>query len=189
MSLVAIRVEQFRIAYVFPAPAVGYHSRTFLGERLMILHLAIAATLSTAIASAPPPGRSAPPAPANAPPPAPPGSPAGIVDGQIAAYNSGDVETFAAFYADDVEFFDLGPGNPTTMRGKDALIKQYKPMLEKRHPRARLVSRMVDGRFVVDKEQIVAGDNNNSGVAIYEIVDGKIARVWFTPAVLRLRPK
>ena len=42
---------------------------------------------------------------------------------------------------------------------------------------------------MIDKEQIVAGANRNSGAAIYEIVDGKIARVWFTPAVLRLRPK
>jgi len=156
----------------------------------MILNVAIVATLSTAIASAPAPGPGVPPAPTNIQlPPAPPGSPAGIVDAQIAAYNSGDVAAFAAFYADDVEFFDLGPGNPMTMQGKAALIKQYKPILEKYRPRARLINRIVDGRFVIDKEQIAAGDNSNSGAAIYEIVDGKIARVWFTPAVLRLRPK
>ena len=89
----------------------------------------------------------------------------------------------------DVEFFDLGPGNPMTMQGKAALIKRYRPALEKARPRARLLNRIVDGRFVIDREQIVAGANSNSGAAIYEIVDGKIARVWFTPAVLRLRPK
>lgn len=122
-------------------------------------------------------------------PPAPAGSPASIVDAQIAAYNSGDVETFAACYADDVEFYDLGPGNPMTMRGKAALIAQYKPILERHRPRARLINRIVDGRFVIDKEQIVAGEHINSGAAIYEIVDGKIARVWFTPAVLRLQPR
>lgn len=155
----------------------------------MILPLVALAMLSTTTASAPAAGPGAPTSPANAVPPAPPGSPAGIVDAQIEAYNSGDVEAFAAFYADDVEFFDLGPGNPTTMQGKAALIKRYRPILEKRRPRARVLNRIVDGRFVIEKEQIVAGANNNSGAAIYEIVDGKIARVWFTPAVLRLRPK
>jgi hypothetical protein len=158
----------------------------------MFLYLAALAALSMSTGSmstGSAPGPNAPPAPAITLPPAPPGSPAAIVDGQIAAYNSGDVETFAAFYADDVEFFDLGPGNPMTMRGKDALIKRYRPIMEKHHPRATLINRIVDGRFVIDKEKIVAGANNNSGAAIYEIVDGKIARVWFTPAVLRLRPK
>ncbi len=153
----------------------------------MFFNLVALAMLSMSTVSAP--ALSAPPAPVITLPPAPPGSPAAIVDGQIAAYNSGDVETFAAFYADDVEFFDLGPGNPMTMRGKDALIKRYRPILEKHRPRASLINRIVDGRFVIDKEKIVAGAHNNSGAAIYEIVDGKIARVWFTPAVLRLRPK
>ena len=159
----------------------------------MIFHLVVLAALSTAAASAPALGQGAPAAPPPPTtitlPPAPPGSPAAIVDAQMAAYNSGDVEAFAAFYADDVEFFDLGPGNPTMMQGKAALIKRYRPAMEKHRPRARLLNRIVDGRFVINREQIVAGANNNSGAAIYEIVDGKIARVWFTPAVLRLRPK
>ena len=156
----------------------------------MILHLAVMAALSTAAASAPAAGQEAPPPPATITlPPAPPGSPAGIVDAQIAAHNSGDVEAFAAFFADDVEFYDLGPDNPMTMQGKAALIKRYRPGMTKLRPRMRLLNRIVDGRFVIDKEQVIAGSNNNSGAAIYEIVDGKIARVWFTPAVLRLRPK
>lgn len=156
----------------------------------MIFRLVVLAALSSAAASAPASGQGAPPA-APAPtitlPPAPPGSPAGIVDAQRAAYNSGDVEAFAAFYADDVEFFDLGPGNPSLMQGKAALIQRYRPAMEKHRPRARLLNRIVDGRFVIDREHVVAGANNNSGAAIYEIVDGKIARMWFTPAVLRLR--
>lgn len=159
------------------------------GESLMILHLVLLATLSSAPASAPAAGPSALLSPTITVPPPRPDSPAGIVDAQIAAYNSGNVETFAAFYADDVEFFDLGPGNPMTMQGKAALVKQYRPILEKRHPRASVINRIIDGRFVIDKEQVVAGANVNSGATIYEIVDGKIARVWFTPAVLRLRPK
>ncbi len=159
----------------------------------MIFHLAVLAALGTAAASAPATGPVAPPAPPPPAtitlPPAPPGSPAAIVDAQRAAYNSGDVEGFAAFYAEDVEFFDLGPGNPSLMQGKAALIKRYGPAMQKHRPRARLLNRIVDGRFVIDREQISAGANNNSGAAIYEVVDGKIARMWFTPAVLRLRPK
>lgn len=155
----------------------------------MILQIVVLATLSTATVSPPATGAGALLSPTIIAPSPRPDSPAAIVDAQIAAYNSGDVEAFAAFYADDVEFFDLGPGNPMTMRGKDALIKRYRPVLEKHRPRASVINRIVDGRFVIDKERIVAGANNNSGAAIYEIVDGKIARVWFTPAVLRLRAK
>jgi hypothetical protein len=158
----------------------------------MIFRLVVLAALSTAAASAPAAAQDAPTPPPPTTitlPPAPPGSPAAIVDAQRAAYNSGDVEAFAAFYAEDVEFFDLGPDNPMLMQGRDALIKRYRPALERARPRARLLNRIVDGRFVLDKEQVVAGANNNSGAAIYEIVDGKIARVWFTPAVLRLRPR
>jgi hypothetical protein len=156
----------------------------------MILSLVVLAALSTVAASAPAAAQGTPPPPTTITlPPAPPGSPAAIVDAQRAAYNSGDVEAFAAFYADDVEFYDLGPDNPILMQGRDALIKRYRPALERARPRARLLNRIVDGRFVIDKEQVVAGANNNSGAAIFEIVDGKIARVWFTPAVLRLRPR
>lgn len=152
----------------------------------MMLQLLILAMLNAPVAST---GLSAPATSTLTLPPAPAGSPAGIIDAQIAAYNSGDVETFAAFYADDVEFFDLGPGNPTTMRGKAALVARYKPILERYRPRTRLVNRIVDGRFVIDKEQILAGEHSNNGAVIYEVVDGKIARVWFTPAVLRLLPR
>jgi len=152
--------------------------------------MALAAIGLASAASAQAADPASPPAPQTVTlPPAPPGSPAGIVDAQMAAYNSGDVLAFAAFYADDVEFYDLGPDNPVTMQGKAALIKQYRPVMEKRHPRMRLINRIVDGRFVIDKERVVAGPNSNDGAAIYEIVDGKIQRVWFTPAVLRLRPK
>jgi hypothetical protein len=123
------------------------------------------------------------------PAPAPDNSPAGIVDAQIAAYNAGDVQAFAAFYAENVEFYDLGPPGAPTMQGRAALIRQYQPIFARHHPRARVTNRIVDGDYVIDREVIVAGEHSNSGAAIYQVEDGKIRRVWFTPAVLRLRPK
>jgi hypothetical protein len=108
-------------------------------------------------------------------------SPAAIVQAQVDAFNKGDADAFAAFYADDVEVFDLGPETKPNLSGRTALIARYKPMLEKYHPRAVILTRIQSGAFVIDKEQTDAAGRSSEGVAIYQVENGKIRRVWFTP--------
>lgn len=111
----------------------------------------------------------------------PTASPSTIVQLQVEAFNRGDAATFASFYADDVEFFDLGPETKASLSGRAALLARYTPMLSKYNPKATIISRVETGDFVIDKERTEAGGRSNEGVAIYQVEKGKIRRVWFTP--------
>ena len=107
--------------------------------------------------------------------------PTAIVQAQVDAFNDGDADRFASFYADNIEMFDLGPNAKPTLSGRSALIARYKPMLLKYHPKATVITRTVSDSFVIDKETTEAGGRSSTGIAIYEIENSKIRRVWFTP--------
>lgn len=108
-------------------------------------------------------------------------APVSIVQAQVDAFNKGDLDAFASYYAEDVELFDLGPEAKPNLSGRAALISRYKPMLTKYHPKATILSRMEADGFVIDKERTEAGGKSSEGVAIYQVEFGKIRRVWFTP--------
>lgn len=110
-----------------------------------------------------------------------PESPATIVQAQVDAFNRGDANAFASFYADDVELFDLGPETKPSLSGRAGLLARYTPMLSKYHPKATIISRIENGNFIIDKERTEARGRSSEGVAIYQIENGKIRRVWFTP--------
>jgi hypothetical protein len=42
-----------------------------------------------------------------------------------------------------------------------------------------VINRITDGRFVIDHEEIVTANGKFYGIAIYEVKDGQIVRVWF----------
>ena len=42
-----------------------------------------------------------------------------------------------------------------------------------------LLNRIVDGNFVIDQEEIFIKNAKRYGVAIYEVKEGKIIKVWF----------
>ena len=42
-----------------------------------------------------------------------------------------------------------------------------------------LLNRMVHGNFVIDHEEIITQKGSFRGVAIYEVKNGKIIKVWF----------
>ncbi len=108
-------------------------------------------------------------------------TPAAIVQSQVEAYNRGDADAFASFYADDVEIFDLGPDSKPNLSGRAALLARYTPLLSKYHPKATIISRIESGEFIIDKERTEAGGESIEVVAIYQVEKGKIRRVWFTP--------
>lgn len=108
-------------------------------------------------------------------------SPISIVQSQVEAFNKGDADAFASSYANDVELFDLGPETKPTLSGRAALLARYAPMLSKYHPKATIISRIESGDFVIDKERTEAGGRSSEGAVIYQVENGKIRRVWFTP--------
>jgi uncharacterized protein (TIGR02246 family) len=108
-------------------------------------------------------------------------TPEALVSAAIEAYNAHDAERFAAAYADNLQLFDLG--GELFLFGRDALRERY-ALLFSAAPRIAVTieKRIVVGNVVVDEERITGTKSGRPAHAavIYEIVGGKIARVWVT---------
>ncbi|KRE92475.1 hypothetical protein ASG87_00735 [Frateuria sp. Soil773] len=108
-----------------------------------------------------------------------------VVQAQVAAYNAHDIEAFAACYADDVSIVDLSGKRPE-VKGQAALRKAF-AFLDKA-PRdfgVDIVKRVVNGPVVIDLEHphgLPPGKHAPDSLAVYEVRNGKIARLWFPPS-------
>lgn len=102
------------------------------------------------------------------------------VQRQLDAYNARDLARFVLEYADDVQVFRPPVATPV-IAGKAALSDYYanhRFNLPDLH--AELVGRIVMGNKVVDRERITGiGESDIEAVAVYEVVLGRIQRVWF----------
>ena len=105
-------------------------------------------------------------------------TPEELADQQLVAYNAHNLEAFLAPYADDVEVY--GSGNKLEMKGKAEMRKAYEFLNRTPKLYCKLLNRMVQGNIVVDHEEVWGfGDKPFYGIAIYEIKDGKISKVFF----------
>lgn len=111
-------------------------------------------------------------------------APEALVQKQVEAYNAHDLDAFVACYAPNIEFRTMD-GGVGPERGLAALRKGYGELF-KRFPalKVKILKRIVQGAFVIDQEQAEGmGPNPVTVTAIYQIEDGKIARVWFIEGV------
>lgn len=105
-----------------------------------------------------------------------------IVDKQLAAYNTHDIEAFVSCYSKDVTAY-IFP-NKKFEKGIKAFRKSYSEMF-KAIPqlKAEVVNRIVEGNYVIDKEKLTGFPGKETetitATAIYEIKDGLIKQVWF----------
>jgi imidazolonepropionase-like amidohydrolase len=108
-----------------------------------------------------------------------PPRPEEVVQRQLNAYNARDLDAFAATYAEDAELFDH-PATPL-LAGMEALRARYtRRFAEAPELHCRLAGRMVLGSHVLDHELVTGiGEAPVEAVAIYEVEDGLIQRVWF----------
>ena len=105
-------------------------------------------------------------------------SPVELADQQLLAYNAHNLEAFLAPYAEDVEIYDLST-NKLQVKGKDQMRKRYAFLNTVAKLYCNLINRIVQGNIVIDHEEILNDRGKFNGVAIYEIRDGKIQKVWF----------
>jgi hypothetical protein len=116
-------------------------------------------------------------------------SPAEVIDKQIAAYNRRNADDFAAAYSDDTHVF-LMPNLKLAVRGKEALRAHYSAnVFTKEGLRAEVVSRIVLGNKVVDRE-VTHGlaPQPVESLVVYEVVEDLIHAVWFYWPNARFQP-
>lgn len=105
-----------------------------------------------------------------------------VVDKQLEAYNNKDLESFLSCYVDGVMVYSF-PSNETredvsgdAFRGRYEALFNSSPDLH-----CTLVSRVIKGNIVIDQELVTGfnGGETKKAIAMYEVIDGLINRVWF----------
>jgi hypothetical protein len=108
-------------------------------------------------------------------------NPEAIVQKQFEAYNQHDVETFAGTFSEDIELFEL-PDTVAMLKGRAALTQFYTDRFRE-HPtlRAELSEQLVSDNTVIYKEKLYGLPQQPvvEIVAIYQIQDNLIRRIWF----------
>jgi hypothetical protein len=103
-----------------------------------------------------------------------------VVQAQLEAYNRHDIDAFVATYAADVRGYRYP--DQQTFAGLDSLRTGYAQFFAGApNVRATVLARIVQGRFVIDHEELTGLPNGRTqrAVAIYEVRDGRIATVRF----------
>jgi hypothetical protein len=110
-------------------------------------------------------------------------SSAELVQRQLDAYNSQNMDAFLACYAQDAVLGGLN--GAVTQQGIEAIRKRHEDLFyEFPKNRAKLANRIDLGTTVIDHEEVERGPGGDKFevAAIYTIRDGKIARVDFARA-------
>jgi imidazolonepropionase-like amidohydrolase len=104
--------------------------------------------------------------------------PEALADQQLAAYNAHNLDAFLEPYSDDVMIY--GFPDSVQLKGKSEMRKAYDFINHTPKLYCRLLNRIVQGNFVIDKEEIWGfGDKPVSGTVVYQILNGKIVKVYF----------
>ncbi|PLT29979.1 nuclear transport factor 2 family protein [Peribacillus deserti] len=108
-------------------------------------------------------------------------SPVELAKKQLDAYNRQDIDAFLSAYSSNVEVREF-PSNNLIYSGNDKMREVYTNLFKanpKQH--AELKARTAHLNVVIDHE-LVTGRTNRidaEAVAMYEIKDGSISKVWF----------
>jgi len=106
--------------------------------------------------------------------------PVSVVQRQLDAFNSRDIEALLATYAEDAQMFE----HPSKLlaRGSSAFRERYTARFQEAKLYASLLSRIVMGNIVVDHEEVTRTFPEGPGkiklLMIYEVQNGRIAKAW-----------
>lgn len=101
-----------------------------------------------------------------------------VVKSQLEAYNARDIDAFMDTYSDDIQLFEF----PKELFQKDRsrMKKSYQDFFEATpNLHCEIKNRIVIGNKVIDEEFVTINQSSLSAVAIYEVENGKIAKVTF----------
>ncbi len=110
-------------------------------------------------------------------------TPEQVAQALVDAANARDMDGILKTYAPDSTAYAL-PSGEVILKGHEALRKKFARILEPGVKlKVEIVNRIVDGKFVIDKEKITGTADGKPvefyGTVIYEIVDGLIRREWY----------
>jgi len=110
-------------------------------------------------------------------------TPEQVAQSLVDAYNARNMDGIIAAYAADSTAYSL-PDGKVMLKGHDAIRKKFAAAIgPKMDLKVEVVSRIVDGKFVIDKEKISGTANGKPieffGTVIYEITDGLIRNEWY----------
>ncbi|MEO1010698.1 MAG: nuclear transport factor 2 family protein [Bacteroidota bacterium] len=101
-----------------------------------------------------------------------------IINCQIDAFNSGDLESFVSCFTTNVVVREFP--NDTLYVGAERMKANYGPYMKNTpDTRVRVVKRMIIGNTVIDEEIATDNSQKTSQAAIYEIRNGKIGSMTF----------
>ncbi len=106
-------------------------------------------------------------------------TPEQVVERQLEAYNAHDLEAFMATYSPNIQAFKLSDGKPI-YASLEEFRKDFESYFTEAPPHVEIGKRIVRGAYVIDLE--FGSDPERlswEAVAIYEVIDGLIQRVWF----------
>ena len=103
-----------------------------------------------------------------------------IVQRQVEAYNDRDLNRFVSAYSETITIFRMPSAEPS-ISGKLQLAEFYSTQrFNLPGLRAEIVNRIVLGDKVIDHERVSGvRDSPIEVVAIYQVAEGLIERVWF----------
>lgn len=105
-------------------------------------------------------------------------SPEGIVQQQLDAYNSRNIVEFIATFSNDVKLYNFP--NKLIVEGKEALRKSYEVFFKSTPDlNCKITKRIIIANKVIDEELLTINGQTHKGVAVYEVEEGKIAKVTF----------
>jgi len=108
-------------------------------------------------------------------------SPEEIIREQLTHYNIRDLDRFSSLFHPSVKAYSFPDIDKTIMEGKPQLVDRYRERFDSSPELySHLKDRIVLGNFVVDDEDIAGfGGENVRIIAIYEVQEELITRMWF----------
>ena len=102
-----------------------------------------------------------------------------VVQEQLDAYNSGDIERFVDTFSDDAVFVEFSTGK-VRLEGKEAIYEAFDSYFKESPDLHSTVKQRISlGKTVIDHELITGSRNRQDTlqlIMVYEVIDGKIAK-------------
>jgi hypothetical protein len=114
-----------------------------------------------------------------------------LVQRQLDAYNRRDVDAIMSLYAEDAQQFE----HPSKLlaSGAKEIRERFVERFKEPNLHAALINRIVAGNMVIDHEHVTRTFPEGTGtidlVAMYQVQDNKIVKVWFVFGVKKLDAK